>query len=186
MQKLVRQKGGRMIFVEYDLSMGETLTPIYTLLFDLAIKEALSRKKSEGNVYFVVDEFRLLPNLKHIDDAVNFGRSMGVKFMIGLQNLEQMNECYGHARAQSILSGFLTSVCFRVNDPSSIEYIKNLHGHNRKKEIYTSSIHGRGIIENVRDAFVVEDWDIQRLKTGEAIIGLPGQEPFRFQFLRAK
>ena len=41
-------------------------------------------------------------------------------------------------------------------------------------------------MENVRDANVVEDWDIQRLKIGEAIIGLPGREPFRFQFLRAK
>lgn len=46
MRELVRRKGGRMIFVEYALSVGETLTPIYTLLFDLAIKEALSRKKA--------------------------------------------------------------------------------------------------------------------------------------------
>ena len=186
MRELVRQKGGRMIFVEYDLSVGETLTPIYTLLFDLAIKEALSRKKSEGNVFFLVDEFRLLPNLTHIDDAVNFGRSMGVKFMIGIQNIEQMYEVYGQARARSILSGFLTSICFRVNDASSIEYIEKLHGRNRKKEVYMASVQGRGLVENVRDANVVEDWDIQRLGIGEAIIGLPGKEPFWFHFLRAK
>ena len=186
MRELVRQKGGRMIFVEYDLSVGETLTPIYTLLFDLAIKEALSRKKSEGNVFFAVDEFRLLPNLTHIDDAVNFGRSMGVKFMVGLQNIEQMYEVYGQARARSILSGFLTSICFRVNDHTSVEYVQQLHGRNRKKEVYMAAVQGRGIVENVRDANVVEDWDIQRLKIGEAIIGLPGREPFRFQFLRAK
>ena len=155
MRELVRNKGGRMIFVEYDLSVGETLSPIYTLLFDLAIKEALSRKKSEGNVYFVVDEFRLLPNLTHIDDAVNFGRSMGVKFMVGLQNVEQMYEVYGPARARSILSGFLTSICFRVNDASSISYIQQLHGRNRKKEVYMASVQGRGIVENVRDAYVV-------------------------------
>ena len=186
MRELVRQKGGRMIFVEYDLSVGETLTPIYTLLFDLAIKEALSRKKSKGNIFFAVDEFRLLPNLTHIDDAVNFGRSMGVKFMVGLQNIEQMYEVYGQARARSILSGFLTSICFRVNDHTSVEYVQQLHGRNRKKEVYMAAVQGRGIVENVRDANVVEDWDIQRLKIGEAIIGLPGREPFRFQFLRAK
>ena len=186
MRELVRRKGGRMIFVEYDLSVGETLTPIYTLLFDLAIKEALSRKKSEGNVFFLVDEFRLLPNLTHIDDAVNFGRSMGVKFMIGIQNIEQMYEVYGQARARSILSGFLTSICFRVNDASSIEYIEKLHGRNRKKEVYMASVQGRGLVENVRDANVVEDWDIQRLGIGEAIIGLPGREPFWFHFLQAK
>ena len=37
-----------MIFVEYDLSVGETLTPVYTLLFDLAIKEALAERKARG------------------------------------------------------------------------------------------------------------------------------------------
>ena len=186
MRQLIRQKGGRMIFVEYDLSIGETLTPIYSLLFDLAIKEALSRNKTEGNVYFVVDEFRLLPNLNHIDDAVNFGRSMGVKFFIGLQNVEQIIESYGEARAHSILSGFLTSICFRVNDHASMEFIQNLHGRNRKKEVYMSAVQSRGIIENIRDACVIEDWDIQRLKIGDAIIGLPGKEPFKFHFMRAK
>ena len=55
---------------------------------------------------------------------------------------------------------FLTSVCFRVNDYASVEYIQQLHGHNRKKEVYMASVQGRGIIEEVRDANVVEDWDI--------------------------
>ena len=186
MRELVRAKGGRAIFIEYDISVGESLTPIYSLLFDLAIKEALGRKKSEGNVFFIVDEFRLLPNLLHIGDAVNFGRSLGVKFMVGLQNIEQMYEVYGKSGASSILSGFLTNICFRVNDYSSIEYIQNRFGRNRKKEVYTAAVQGRGIVENIRDAHVVEDWDIQQLKTGEAIIGLPACEPFRFHFLRAK
>ena len=184
MRNLVRAKGGRCIFVEYDISVGAMLSPIYSLLFDMAIKEALGRKKSEGNVYFIADEFRLIPNLQHVDDAVNFGRSLGVKFMIGIQNVEQVFECYGEQRARSILSGFLTSVAFRVNDAPSKTFIKDLHGVNRKKDTYTSSVQTRGIVENIRDAFVVEDWDISNLDTGEAIIGLPGQPPFLFKFRR--
>ena len=92
----------------------------------------------------------------------------------------------GSRALASILSGFLTNICFRVNDYSSIEYIQNRFGRNRKKEVYTAAVQGRGIVENIRDAHVVEDWDIQQLKTGEAIIGLPACEPFRFHFLRAK
>ncbi len=185
MRNIVRSKGGKMVFIEYDLGIGSMLSPIYTLLFDLAIKEALSRRKSEGNVYFITDEFSLLPNLKHVDDAVNFGRGLGIKFMIGIQNIDQIYENYGEYKARSLLSGFLTSICFRVNDAKSKDYIRELHGVNRKKETYMSSVQARGIIENVRDANVVEDWDIARLKTGEAIIGLPGEEPFRFKFKRA-
>ena len=182
MRNIVRSKGGRFVFIEYDLGIGNMLSPIYSLLFDLAIKEALCRRKSEGNVYFITDEFSLIPNLQHVDDAVNFGRSLGVKFMIGIQNIDQIFENYGENRARSLLSGFLTSVCFRVNDARSKEFIKELHGVNRKKEIYLASVQGRGIVESVRDANVVEDWDITRLGLGQAIIGFPGVPPFLFQF----
>ncbi len=186
MRNLVRSKGGKIIFIEYDIGIGNMLSPIYSLLYDMAIKEALCRKKSEGNVYFIADEFRLIPNLQHVDDAVNFGRSLGVKFMIGIQNIEQVYEVYGEQRARSILSGFLTSVAFRVNDATSKNFIKDLHGKNRKKEIYMASVQGRGIVESVRDAYVVEDWDISDLHIGEAIIGLPGKPPFRFWFQEVK
>ncbi len=182
MRNLVRSKGGKLVFIEYDLGVGRTLSPIYSLLFDLAIKEALCRKHSEGNVFFITDEFSLLPNLQHIDDAVNFGRSLGVKFMIGIQNIQQVFENYGENRARSLLSGFLTSICFRVNEETTKEFIKGMYGQNRKIEVFTSAVAGRGITENVREGYVVEDSDILNLKVGQAIIGFPGLEPFVFKF----
>lgn len=182
LRNLVRQKGGRKIFIEYDLSYGELLTPIYSLMFDMAIKEALGRGRSEGNVYFITDEFRLLPNLEHVDDAVNFGRSLGIKFMIGIQNVEQIYDNYGEERAHSIMSGFLTSLNFRVNDPQSRDYIKEQFGRNRKVEVYATNVQSKGMVEERRDGYVVEDWDVRNLKIGQAIVGFPEYEPFIFQF----
>lgn len=179
---LIHKKGGKRIFIEYDLSVGKTLTPIYSLLFDLAIKEALGRKRSEGNTYFVTDEFRLLPNLEHIDDAVNFGRSLGVKFMIGIQNVEQIYDIYGEQRARSILSGLSTIIAFRVNDGKSREYIKDVFGKNVQLFRYQATIATNGLQEQYRDGNVIEDWDITRLEIGEAIVGFPGQAPFKFKF----
>ncbi len=182
LRQLVRQKGGQRIFIEYDLGVGATLAPIYSLMFDLAIKEALCRNNTGGNVYFITDEFSLLPGLQHMGDAVNFGRSLGIKFLIGFQNIEQLHDIYGEARAKSLLSGFLTQIFFRCNDASSRRFIQETFGANRKKEIYMASVQGRGIVEQIRDAHVVEDWDISRLDRGDAIIGLPGAEPFKFHF----
>lgn len=181
-REAIKSKGGRAIFVEYDLSFGNILTPIYRLLFDLAIKEALGREKSEGNVWFIIDEFRLVPHLQHIDDGVNFGRSLGTKFLIGVQNVEQIYHAYGESLARSILSAFMTTVAFNVNDFATRDYIQGLFGKNRKKETFRSSISSRGLIESVRDANVVEDWDIASLPIGCAIISLPNYEPFIFQF----
>jgi type IV secretory pathway TraG/TraD family ATPase VirD4 len=181
-RKSIRAKAGTAIFIEYDLGIGGLLTPIYQLLLDMAIKEALSRQKSEGNVWFIVDEFRLIPNLQHVDDGINFGRSLGAKFIIGVQNIEQVFDAYGEAKAHSILSGLLTTVAFHVNDATTRQFIQGLFGRNRKKEVYMASVHSRGIVEQVRDANVVEDWDISNMKVGEAIIGMPGNEPFMFKF----
>ena len=182
LRNIVREKGGKTAFIEYDLSSGSMLTPVYTLMFDMAIKEALGRKRSQGNVYFITDEFRLLPNLQHIDDAVNFGRSMGIKFIIGIQNVEQIYDNYGEQRARSILSGFSTSVIFRLADKESREYAKGIFGQNRKLDAYMPIMQSKGLVEEQRDGFVVEDWDIANLQIGQAVVGLPGQEPFVFAF----
>jgi len=182
MKNLIKNKGGKTIFIEYDLSVGGMLSPIYTLMFDLAIKEALGRNRSEGNVYFITDEFKLLPNLQHIDDAVNFGRSLGIKFMIGVQNVEQIYDEYGEERGRSLMSGFSTNISFRVNDAKSREYIQSLYGRNQKLDAYLPAVQSKGFIETQREANVVEDWDISRLRIGEAIIGLPAVEPFIFRF----
>lgn len=86
--------------------------------------------------------------------------------------MDQLFEVYGESRVRIILSGFLTSAAFQVNDSASKEFIEKLQGVNRKEEVYMASVQGRGIVENVRDANVVEDWDSARLNTSEAIIGL--------------
>ena len=177
-RNLVKNKGGRRIFIEYDIGVGATLSPVYTLLFDLAIKEALSRAKTDGNVFFAVDEFKLLPNLKHIDDAVNFGRSLGIKFMIGIQNIDQIVEAYNENMAKNIFSGFLNQFAFKVNDFSTRKYIKERAGENRKKTVFkTTAVH-----ESIESANVIEDWDVSSLKLGQAIVMLNGAEPFLFRF----
>ena len=177
-RNLVRNKGGKKIFIEYDIGIGGMLTPIYSLLFDLAIKEALCRSKSDGNVFFVCDEFKLLPNLKHIDDAVNFGRSLGIKFMIGVQNVDQIIDIYGDNRAKNIFSGFLNLFAFKVSDYSTRNYIKERSGENRKCTTYKSTT----VQETIATAHVVEDWDVSNLKLGEAIVSMNNSEPFKFGF----
>ena len=183
-REFIREKGGRILFIEYDLSVGQVLTPIYKVLIDLAIKESLSRAKSEGNVYFFIDEFKLLPNLYHIDNGVNFGRSLGAKFVVAMQNIQQIIEAYGYERAYSILSAFGTSVAFRVTDRATKEFIQNRYGKNRKRLSYRGLHYSAGMKEETVYANVVEDWDILTLQKGEAIISISDYDsaPMKFTF----
>ncbi len=183
---IIRQKGGRVVFIEYDLSIGATLAPIYSLLVDLAIKQALCRKEGEpGNVFFLLDEFRLLPHLTHMDNGVNFGRSLGAKFIVGVQNVDQIADAYGEKKAASLLSGFSTTISFRVNDINSRDHVRGLYGENLKYSIYDSSMlvtSNREPDQQVRTANVIEDRDITSLTPGDAIVGIMEHEPFWFHF----
>ena len=83
-RKAVRQKRRQAVFIEYDSSLGESMTPIYRLLVDLALKEALGQGTQRGNTFSFLDELKLLPKIIHLEDALNSGRSKGVCVMAGL------------------------------------------------------------------------------------------------------
>jgi type IV secretory pathway TraG/TraD family ATPase VirD4 len=180
MREFVRNKGNKTLFIEYDLSIGSILTPVYRLMFDLALKEALGRNKPQGNVYLICDEFKLLPHLRHIDDGINFGRSLGVKVFAGVQSIEQLYEIYGQSRGRNIAAGFSSIYAFRSNDTSTRDYVSGLFGKNIVLEKY--QMLDNRIVEEKRNGQTVEDWDLNSLNIGEAIVGLPFSQPFRFYF----
>ena len=179
-RNFVREKGSHTLFIEYDLSRGNVLTPLYQLIFDLALKEALGRTSQEGNVYLICDEFKLLPNLRHIDDAVNFGRSLGVKVIVGLQSIEQLYVNYGESRGRNVAAGFSTVFSFRANDVATRDFTIGRYGRNVVLEQYKSL--DSPLKQEKREGNTVEDWDLCSLRTGEFVAGLPDNiPPFKFK-----
>lgn len=183
MRGAVRARGGKAIFVEYDLAVGETLTPVYRLLIDQALKEALSRTERQGNVFLIADEFKLLPKLQHIDDALNFGRGLGVRVMAGIQSIDQLYDVYGKEKGAVIAGGFGSIFAFHTNDGSSRDYITKRFGSNIMVYEYYSS-QKNTVSCNERVGNTVEEWDQMNLGTGQAVIGLGYEVPFLFQFDR--
>ena len=181
MRKFIRNKGGRTAYIEYDLAIGDILSPIYTLLFDLALKEALGRSAPQGNVYLIADELKLLPNLRHLEDGINFGRSLGVKILAGLQSIDQLNANYDNeTKAKNAVSGFSSVIAFLQNDTVTRQYVSELMGKNMIIETFHEA-DGRMHYEK-REGFTVEDWDLINLSVGDAVVKLPLHKPFQFHF----
>lgn len=181
-RKAERQRNGRALFIEYDPACGLSFQPIYRILVDLFLKEALSPSRKRGHVYIVCDELKMLPCLKHFEDALNFGRSLGISVIAGLQSMEQLYEMYGEYGGKNIASGFQNVFCFRTSNAASREYIKGLFGKNICTYQYIDPANKAR--EDIREGNAVEDWDITILTKGEAIIGLDGEKPFRFYIER--
>lgn len=176
----IREKNGRNIFILYDMSLGESMTPIYRLLVDLALKEALGTL-SNGHTHIFLDELKLLPKLTHLEDALNFGRSKKVSVVAGLQSVGQIYSTYGQENGQVILGGFGSVIAMKSNDYASREYISQLFGPNVIAYRYENG--SSNPIDRERDGHTVEHWHIQNLEPGHAIVGLASQiTPFKFFF----
>jgi hypothetical protein len=183
-REFIRRKGGRALFIEYDIAVGSRLLPIYRVLMDMAIKEglALGRRRATGNVYFVLDEFALLPALSHIADGINFGRSLNLKFIVATQNVNQVLHAYGPETGQSIMSGFGTIFTFRLMDNASRDLVRQRHGANRKRITTLAAVRSEGVQQGWVDGYVIEDWDVADLIPGQCVVSLPEGPPFYFAF----
>lgn len=182
-RKFLRGNGGKALFLEYDVASGSMLAPIFKTMLDVAMKESMSRTRSTGRVFFILDEFALLPELTHMANGLNFGRSLGLRFIVGAQNIKQVQEMYGEQIAGSILSAFGTVFAFRLYDGGSREFVRDRFGRNRKISRFESAIRTNGMNELAADGYVVEDWDLSSLPVGTCIAALPDHAPVKFTFL---
>lgn len=185
-RKAVREKKGRNIFIEYDMSRGEILTPIYRLIVDLALKEALSQSNVQSNVqgstYILLDELKLLPRIEHLEDALNYGRSKHVGVVAGLQNVSQLYSIYGHELGHVLLSGFGSLFAMKTNDAESREYVSRRFAPNITAYRYDNN--SNEPIDRERSGYTVEQWQQMELLTGQSVIGLSSQAtPFLYKFV---
>ncbi len=181
-RRFLRGKGARALFFEYDIASGTMLAPVYKTMLDIAMKEAMSRSRASGRVFFVLDEFALLPQLTHLSNGLNFGRSLGLRFIVGTQNVRQVQAAYGGDMAASVLSAFGTVFAFRLYDGTSRAFVRDRFGSNRKVIRFDFGRRDKGLDERADTGNVVEDWELSALDVGQCIAAVPGMPPVRFKY----
>lgn len=179
-REAIQKRGGKSIFLEYDIVNSNLIDTVYTVLLDLASKEALGNEERDRYVYFVLDEFPLIPKLNYIDNLINFGRSRGIRVIAGIQNINQVKSVYGDSLGTSILSGFSTHMAFRLFDKESRDFVSERHGRNRKLVRLPYSDASQSGSQVYEHGNVIEDWDMVALQNGECIVSSPSGNPCRF------
>lgn len=179
MREVICGEQKKIIFIEYDLKRGIVLSPMYAILIDRALAYALGgRQEVKTNKYFLLDELLLISDsLQHLGDALNFGRSQGVKMMCGIQNISGLENQYGEAGAKNILSSFQNMIVFRLDDYDTRQFIVNRMGMNYCNYSFSAQQKNLNI---QREGYTVEDWQLRSLKLGEAVISLAREAPFLF------
>ena len=189
-RNFIRRRGGRALFIEYDMAVGSGLLPVYRVLMDLAVKEALGFGRERlrttavvpDNFYFVLDELALLPHLTHIGDGINFGRELGLRFLVATQSVSRILHGYPDGAGESILRGFGSVLAFRLVDEESRTIVRNRYGTNRKQISTYAAVRHEGVREVVVSGNVIEDWQMSSLEIGQCIALVPGEQPFLLKF----
>ena len=181
MRQTIRDKTSRAVFVCYDGRRGRMTAPVFAALLDLCLQEVMTRTENEGNIYLLLDGVCALPRLPHLEDALLFGRTRGLRLMMTVTGVSQLADRYGEYGAQTLLDAFGTTVAFRLHDRAGRVFVKNLYGRHRVVESFTSSVQVRGVIEQVIDEYIIEDEDLTALQTGESLVATMHYPPFYFR-----
>ena len=176
-RNFVRHKDNRVLFINYDPSYKDTQVKIFGSMINLILNEVLSRNSTEGSLYLVCDELSVIGKID-IAQAVNIGRAKGLKTIVGCQSIEQLYSIYGENDGRNLLSGLCTKLYFKPNDLTTRQYMQDDFG----KEIadYITMSPG-GCYTNRREGYVIEDFYINEMQTGECFVSIYDGTRFKFK-----
>ncbi|MCR5835605.1 MAG: type IV secretion system DNA-binding domain-containing protein [Lachnospiraceae bacterium] len=178
MKSIIESNEKKVVFIEYDLKRGHALAPMYGVMIDRALANALGGRQNERkNVFILLDEMLLLPKLNHLSNSLNFGRSRGVKILAGLQNVSGVIDLYGEAGAKNIIASFQNMITFKITDYDTRQFVRNSLGENYQNYSFST----QKDLNIQRAGYTVEDWDLYNLGFGEAIVSIKGEKPFFFK-----
>jgi type IV secretory pathway TraG/TraD family ATPase VirD4 len=150
------------------------------ILINLAAKISLSISERDSNyrIYYYIDEMPVLPNnISLFQPLCAFGRSQGIRVIIGIQGEAQLEQTYGKETAAAILTCFTNNIILKTNDHLSLEALTKRFGKTHK------AITSMGMTRNSVNTSMVETTAIEpdvlnSLDVGEAIVSILGHEPF--------
>lgn len=178
---------GRKLFIVFDIESRKSSEGIVRLLFDIALKEALSGNDIEDTdmtrYFFVMDEYAYLPSgLEYLDLAKDMGRSKGIRIISGFQNFSQLKKLYGGKieNAMNDAAGYGDVVVFKPHDDATREFVAS-RGGTETKEITSIDVMCN-VHTEVKEMPVVPASVLNKLKCGQAVILPDVGRPFWFYF----
>ena len=113
---------------------------LMTFVIDIMTREVLSLSDSfTRRITFVVDEFGSLAKMPCIFDFLTMGRSKGGFLVLANQDLGSVSNIYGSDRKETFFNNFNVHLIFRLNDPTTAEFLSKAFGEREVIKKFQSS-----------------------------------------------
>lgn len=179
------RQGGKRVFILYEPDKARTALPLFRLLLDLMLQQSMSPTLNH-KVWFLLDEFSLLPKVESLTDFLSFARDpsgdngrSGARIIAAVQSVQLLTRHYSEAEAKTLMSLFPNLITMRVMDPMSRAAFADRYG--TARVIYRYMGEGNRPVTTDCEQKVVTDADFSQLmKPGQALMSLPAVSPDPF------
>ncbi len=147
-KKWIRSNSDSMLFITSKESFRAELAVLQTVWFEIAIQGLLDTEQMDQRTWFVMDELPTMNRIPSLAKALSVSRSYGGCFLLGMQNIAQMRETYGHHMAQDISAECNTRCFFKTNDPDTARWIAQNIGDAEIKEFQEGISYGAHLMRD--------------------------------------
>jgi len=176
---------GGWLFLSSTTEQRELLAPLLSTWLSIAYKALMGLEESyTRRLWFIVDELPSLNVLPNLPKALAEIRKYGGCFVIGLQNLPQLEELYGVNLTRSMAGLCGTKVIFRTSDAPTAKKLSEFFGEQEILEPAESISFGAhqmrdgvNLAEHRRFQATIPYTNLLNLNNLEAYLQLPGNYP---------
>jgi type IV secretory pathway TraG/TraD family ATPase VirD4 len=128
------QKG--WIFVTNMEEARETLKPMLTLFFDLAVTAIMGlRVDSSRRIFVFLDEFASLHKMKNLLSLLTECRKFGAVTFLGAQDTGSIDEIYSRNLREKIINALGNMLVFQLKSVETARYFSEYIGKQQRREV---------------------------------------------------
>lgn len=130
-------EGGGILFLSAPETHITSLRPLLSFWSELVVSALLGRL-SEGEVrttWLILDEFPSLGKVEGLAAGPERLRKYGGAVVLGMQQVSQIQEIYGHDIAQTIIGQCATKLILRCQDPETAKHMAEQLGRRQARRV---------------------------------------------------
>ena len=174
------------LFLSCSPDQRSLLRPLISSWVGLCAKALMSLESGQRRkIWIIIDELPTLYQIPELPKALAEVRKYGGCFVLGLQNISQLEDLYGRAGCQTLLSLTGTKVFFRCADAQTAKRLCPFLGEQdivEANESISFGAHqmrdGVSLTDQQRTKPALSSTDLLQLDNLQAYLKLPGNYPF--------
>jgi type IV conjugative transfer system coupling protein TraD len=183
------------LFLSCQTDQRAFVKPIFSVWLSLVIKGMMARSENnKSRTWIIIDELASLNKLPSLMTGLSEIRKYGGCFVLGFQDLGQVEDIYGNSSAKTLSNLTGTKVLFRAVDTDVAARVARYMGE-QEKEVASESISfgahqmrdGVNLSHQVQTKPVITASQVMLLENLEAYLKFPGTFPvskIKFSYLR--